>query len=230
MSEKTAIMLSLSPPFLPWKTHIGIQIVLQHWVLGLYKVVHAEIGRLLMVIVIAKTIQRKKSEVFRENRKGWHHDTESLCVCGEETLCSFGTAHQSGGRSWQLRRDRHLTYQYTSASPPPQSFPQVIANNRLTQKDLIKQIMKSPSGARHCSKAVVVFVHRLRHWPNITTALGQRHVFVEIEEATEIHRVSSGGLNCRWYPPHVGPMLARRRRQVSAKTKRYFFELLKSHS
>ena len=48
------------PPFLPRKTHSGIKIVLQHWILGLYKVIHAKIGRLLMGIVIAETRHKNR--------------------------------------------------------------------------------------------------------------------------------------------------------------------------
>ena len=70
MSEKTAVMQSLFSPFLPQKTPSGIQIVLQHWILGLYKAVHAEIGRLLMVIVIAETRHKNLKSYAKLRRVG----------------------------------------------------------------------------------------------------------------------------------------------------------------
>ena len=65
MSEKNGGNAVVILAFLPRKTHIAIQIVLQHWILGLYKVVHAEIGRLLMVIVIADTRHKNRKSSMK---------------------------------------------------------------------------------------------------------------------------------------------------------------------
>ena len=79
MSEKTAVMLPSFPPFLPRKTHSGIKIVLQHGILGLYKVVHAKIGRLLMGIVIAGTRHKNWKSSAKIGRVGTSASMVGLC-------------------------------------------------------------------------------------------------------------------------------------------------------
>ena len=81
MSEKTAVMPPSFPPFLLQKTHSGIKIVLQHWILGLYKVVHAKIGRLLMGIVIAETRHKNRTSSAKIGRVG----TSGLTLTARES-------------------------------------------------------------------------------------------------------------------------------------------------